>query len=432
MDAAKVAIVGFGTIGTGVARMLLEHAPRIAKQAGKRLELAAVVDIDLKRPRSVALPPGLLTADLKRVLDDPDIVAVVETIRGEDAARDIVLQLLQSGKDVITANKAMLAEHGPELFARARQLGRTIAFDGAVGGGIPIVSAIVDCLAGNQLESIHAILNAASNFILSQMEDGDCEYEVALAEAQQRGYALVNTVLDVGGGDAAQKLAVLANLAFGARVEWQKIPRTGIEVVDVIDIRYARELGYSIKLLAVAEMQPDGLELHVSPTLVRRGALLAEVHGAYNAIRIVGNPVGKLFFYGLGAGQMPTASAVVADLINTIAGRTAISFRTLNLWPDVAPPPPLREPSQARSRFYLRLNVDDRPGVMAEITGILGRHNVSIASVIQHEVEEDAAAVVPLMIMTHSAPEGAVAAAMKAIGQLACVHPGSVRMRVRE
>jgi homoserine dehydrogenase len=432
MDAAKVAIVGFGAIGTGVARMLLEGAGRIAQQAGKRLELAAVVDIDLKRPRSVALPPGLLTADLKRVTDDPAITVVAETIRGTEAARGVVLELLQSGKDVVTANKALLAAHGPELFARARQLGRTIAFEAAIGGGIPIVSAITDCLTSNQLESIHAILNATSNFILSQMEENDCEYETALAEAQQRGYALVDPALDLGGGDAAQKLAVLAHLAFGARIEWQKIPRTGIEAVDVTDIRYARELGYSVKLLAVAEMHPDGLELHVSPTLVRRGALLAEVRGAYNAFRLLCNPAGKLFFYGLGAGQMPTASAVVSDLINTITGRTAISFRTLNFWPDLTPPPRLRDPSQASSRFYLRLNVEDRPGVMAEITAILGRHNVSIASVIQHEVEEDAAAVVPLMIMTHSAPEGQVSAAMKAIGQLACVHPGSVRMRVRE
>ena len=433
MDVAKVAIVGFGTVGAGVARLLLERGDRLARRAGKRLELVRVVDTDLKRPRNFALPPGLLTADLAQVTDDPQITAAVELIGGLEPARSVVLKLLESGKDVVTANKALLAEHGPELFAAARRAGRSIAFEAAVGGGIPIVAAITECLAANQIESLHAILNGTSNFILSQMEENDSEYAAALAEAQQRGYAEANPTLDVHGSDAAQKLALLAHLAFGARVNWRDIPRTGIDVVDVTDIRYAKELGYSIKLLAVAEMVPEGLELHVSPTLVRHGTPLAEVRGAYNAIRVVGDAVGRVFFHGLGAGQMPTASAVVADLIDTVVGRRAITFRTLNLWPsDGEPPVRLRNPADVPGRFYLRLNVDDRPGVMSEITGILGRHGISIASVIQHETEEDSSNVVPLMIMTHTSPEGDMADAMKSIGQLAGVHPGSVRMRVRD
>ncbi len=433
METAKVAVVGFGTIGAGVARLLLEQGDRIARRTGKRLELVQVVDTDLKRPRNVVLPPGILTPDLSKVTKNPEIVAAVELVGGLEPARSIVLQLLESGKDVITANKALLAEHGPELFETARRLNRSIAFEASVGGGIPIIAALGESLSANQIESIHAILNGTSNFILSQMEENDTDYASALAEAQQRGYAEANPTMDVNGSDAAQKLAILAHLAFGARVNWREIPRTGIDVVDATDMRYAKELGYSIKLLAVAELVPEGLELHVSPTFVRHGAPLAEVRGAYNAIRVIGDAVGRVFFHGLGAGQMPTASAVVADLINTVLGRMAITFRTLNLWsPNGRPPVSLRDPDQVPGRFYLRFNVDDRPGVMAELAGILGRHDISIASVIQHETEEGVEGLVPLVIMTHASPEGAMADALKAINQLACVHPGSVRMRVRD
>jgi homoserine dehydrogenase len=368
------------------------------------------------------------------VTNDPEIVAVVELVGGLEPARTIVMKLLESGKDIVTANKALLAEHGQELFSTARKLGRSIAFEAAVAGGIPIIASIGECLMANQIESIHAILNGTSNFILSQMEENNTDYASALAEAQQRGYAEANPAMDVNGSDAAQKLAILAHLAFGARANWRNIPRTGIDVVDVADMRYAKELGYSIKLLAVAELVPEGLELHVSPTLVRQGTTLAEVRGAYNAVRVVGDAVGRVFYHGLGAGQMPTASAVVADLINTVVGRTAITFRLRNLWAaDGEPAVQLRDPSKVPGRFYLRFNVDDRPGVMAEIASILGAHNISIASVIQHETEEeDASNAVPLVIMTHTSPEGAMADAMKTIGQLACVHPGSIRMRVRD
>jgi homoserine dehydrogenase len=434
MDTAKVAVIGFGTIGSGVAKLLLEHSNRIAHKAGRQIELVHVVDSDLKRSRNVALPPGILTADLGQVLGNPEIVAAVELVGGLEPARTIVLRLLESGKNVVTANKALLAEHGPELFDTARRLGRSIAFEAAVAGGIPIIASIGECLLANQIESIHAILNGTSNFILSQMEENNTDYASALAEAQQRGYAEANPAMDVNGSDAAQKLAILAHLAFGARVNWRNIPRTGIDIVDVADMRYAKELGYSIKLLAVAELVPEGLELHVSPTLVRHGSTLAEVRGAYNAVRVVGDAVGRVFYHGLGAGQMPTASAVVSDLINTVTGRTALTFRLLNLWAsDGEPPVRIRDAARVPGRFYLRFNVDDRPGVLSEIAGILGAHGISIASVIQHETEEeDASNSVPLVIMTHTSQEGAIAEATKTIGQLACVHPGSIRMRVRD
>ncbi len=433
METAKVAVVGFGTIGSGVARILLESGDRLARRAGKRVQLARVVDTDLDRPRNVTLPKGVITNDLGQVTSDPEIEVAVELVGGLEPARSIVLKLLEAGKNVVTANKALLAEHGRELFDRARHLGRSIAFEASVGGGIPIIAAIGQCLTANQIQSIHAILNGTSNFILTQMGDHDAEYAAAVAEAQRLGYAEANPAMDVDGTDAAQKLAILAHLAFGARVHWKNIPRTGIDTVDVADLRYARELGYAIKLLAVAELVPEGLEVHVSPTLVRHGTPLAEVRGAYNAVRVVGDAVGRVFFLGLGAGQMPTASAVVADILDTILGRAAITFRTLELWSTKREAPvALRDPAKVSGRYYLHFNVDDRPGVLAEIAGILGRHEISIASVIQHETEEEATNVVPLVIMTHSATEGAMRDAMTAIDRLPYVHPRSIRMRVRD
>ncbi len=430
---AKVAIIGFGTIGSGVARLLLEHKDRISRQTGRRVDLVKIVDPDIQRARNVAVPPGILTTDVSAVIDDPEIEAVVQLIGGLEPDRSIMLRVLQSGKNVITANKAVIAEHGPELFDCARKMGRTIAFEAAVGGGIPIIAAINQSLVANQIQSIHGILNGTSNFILTQMEEQGKSYADALAEAQKLGYAEANPAMDVNGSDAAQKLAILAHLAFGARVDWKQIPRIGIDTVDVAEMRFARELGYCIKLLAVAELVAEGLQLHVAPTLVRQRSTLAQVHGAFNAMRIVGDAVGRVFLHGLGAGQMPTASACVADLIDTLLGRTAITFNTLQLWSDAREAPvSLRDPSSVPGRFYLRFNVADRPGVMAEITGILGKQKISISSVIQHESAAEAGGTVPLAIMTHTTSEGAIREATDAINRLAAVHPGTVRMRVRD
>lgn len=434
MSSAKVAIVGFGTIGSGVARLLSGGSERIARHAGKPIELVRIVDTDLDRPRDLEVSGDLLTDDLSQVIDDPEIRVVAQLIGGIEPARTVMMELLESGKDVVTANKALLAEHGPELFDLARQLNRSIAFEASVAGGIPIVAAISECLTANQIESIHAILNGTSNFILTEMDEQGSDYAATLAEAQRRGYAEADSTMDVDGSDAAQKLAILAHLAFGARIDWRRIPRTGIDTVQVADMRYAKELGYRVKLLAVAYLvSEEGLELHVSPTLVRHGSPLAEVRGAYNAIAVKGDAVGRVFFHGMGAGQNPTASAVVSDLIDTVVGRMAITFRTLDLWSQQRESPVVvRDPAEVPGRFYLRFNVDDRPGVLAEIAGILGQHEVSIASVIQHEAAEEAGGTVPLVIMTHWAPEGAVAKAVSTIDQLTCVHPGTIRMRVRD
>ncbi len=432
MEKTKVAIVGMGTVGSGVARLLLDFGDRTARHAGRTLWLEQVVVQNVDKPRDVELPPGLLTDDLSKITKNREISVVAHLVGGLEPARTIMLKLLESNKDVVTANKALLAEHGPELFDRARELGRTISFEAAVAGGIPIIANISTCLSANQISQFDAILNGTSNFILSQMDERGWNYQQALAEAQRLGYAEADPTLDVDGSDTAQKLAILSHLAFGARVHWSRIPRIGIDKLEMADIAYAKELGYRIKLLAVAQLVAEGLELHVSPTLVRMGIPLAEVRGAYNAIRAVGDAVGPVFYHGQGAGQMPTASAVVADLIDTVVGRAAITFRVLQLWSDCYTRVAARDHAKVPGRFYLRFDVEDRPGVMAEITGVLGTHGVSIASVIQHEQREQETGIVPLVIMTHQTTEGASRDASAEIDRLPCVRPGSVRLRVKD
>lgn len=433
MDKTKVAIVGMGTVGTGVAKLLLDHGDRTARHAGRTLWLEKVVVNDIHKHRDLDLPNGVLTDQLDDVLNDPNIEVVAQLIGGIEPERTIMLKLLEAGKNIVTANKALLAEHGGELFDRARQLGRSIAFEASVCGGIPIIANISQCFSANKITSIKGILNGTSNFIVTQMDEQRWNYADALVQAQKLGYAEADPTMDVDGSDAAQKLAILAHLAFGARVHWRDIPRVGIDRLDVKDIYYARELGYRIKLIAVGQVTEAGLELHVSPTLVRMGSPLAEVRGAYNALTVVGDAVGDVFFHGQGAGQMPTASAVVADMIDTAVGRTAITFRTLELWSQRESQVTLRTFDDLPGRYYLRFEVDDVPGVLSQIARVLGEHAVSIASIIQHERQPNRAEpTVTLVIMTHQAPEGAARKAVQQIAQLPVVHSGSTRMRVME
>lgn len=433
MNKTKVALVGMGTVGVGVARLLLDHGDRLARHAGHVLWLEEVVVKDLKRPRAVELPAGILSDDITRITKNSEIEVVALLIGGLEPARTYALQILESGKDLVTANKALLAEHGPELFDRARELGRSIAFDASVGGGIPIITNVSQCFVANQIVSLRGILNGTTNFIVSQMEEEGASYSAALAEAQRLGFAEADPTMDVSGADAAQKLAILAHLAFGARVHWKEIPRVGIDTLDPADLKYARELGYRIKLIAQARLLDAGLEAHVSPTLVKIGTPLAEVRQAYNAISVVGDAVGELFYHGLGAGQMPTASAVVADMVDTCAGRSQITFRNMESFSKRTMNVRLCDFSQLPGRYYLRFLVEDHPGVLAEITGVLGRHRISIASIIQHEPNGESdgdVKLVPLVIMTHQAAEGAAQKAVEEIGKLATVRGNAVKMRV--
>jgi homoserine dehydrogenase len=349
-----------------------------------------------------------------------------------------MLKLLESGKDIVTANKALLAQHGPELFTRARELGRCIAFEAAVAGGIPIIANISQCLSANQILQLEGILNGTSNFIITQMDEKGTCYADALRRAQQLGYAEADPTMDVDGTDAAQKLAILSHLSFGTTADWSEIPRMGIDRLDPDDLKYAHALGYRIKLIASARLANDGLELSVFPTLVRIGTPLAEVRDAFNAIRVVGDAVGPVFYHGLGAGQMPTASAVVADIIDTAVGRARITFRTLEYFSvDAKPRVKLRDVETVRGRYYYRLQVANHPGTLAAIATVLARHEISIASVIQHEnggnenenVHLDP---VPLVIMTHQACEGATRKATAEIEALKAVSGPVVRLKVKD
>lgn len=434
MERIAVGILGLGVVGSGVAQLLEGNGDRIARRAGRHIDLKWAVVRDRTRTRGVSLPEGRVITDPRRVIDDPEVRIVVETMGGIEPALGLVLDALAAGKDVVTANKALLAEHGTRVFAQARKYGRAVAFEASVGGGIPIVQALGVALAANQIQSFAAIVNGTCNFILTAMTREGLAYSTALRRAQELGYAEADPTLDVDGTDTAHKLAILAQLAFGSSVRTAQIPRAGIDRLQVADIRYAAELGYTLKLLALAKLSDAGLELRVAPTLVRQGTPLAEVRGPYNAIRVVGDAVGDTLFYGRGAGMLPTASAVVGDLIDVVVGRAALTARALDLWSDTAPPARLTPTTQVRSRYYLRFTIADRPGELASLAKVLGEHGISIASVIQHDPGDDAPddSPVPLVIMTHMAIEANLAAAVAEIERLDVVRAPSVCLGVEE
>jgi homoserine dehydrogenase len=414
-----IALIGCGTVGSGVVKLLLERPERLAARAGRPLVLRRIVVRDPAKRRAVELPVGILSNDLRAALADPSVGVVVELVGGTGWAKQAVLDSLAAGKHVVTANKALLARHGPEVFDAARRSGRALAFEASVGGGIPIIAALSQSLAANEITAIQGILNGTCNFILTGMTDYGRTYADALAEAQARGYAETDPTLDVDGSDAAHKLAILAHIAFGITVPVEAVDRKGIAGLADTDIRYARELGYTIKLLAEAWLDGKDLALHVSPVLLRHETPLAQIRGAYNAIHVVGDAVADTLYYGQGAGQMPTASAVVADIIDLAVGRAQRTFQTQRLWSGGPCAVTLRPASAVRSRFYLRVVVADEPGVLADIARELARHGISISSVIQHEaLDGHEGQFVPLVIMTHTALTGDFRAAVASIDAL--------------
>ncbi len=446
-----IALVGLGTVGTGVAKILLTKADRLASRAGRPLALRRVVVRDPGKARDPVVPAGLVGTDVAAAVGDPAVHVVVELMGGTTTARTVVLDALAAGKHVVTANKALLAAHGTELFEAARRHERTVCFEAAVAGGVPIIRALGESLAANQVTALQGILNGTSNFILTSMAEGGTSYAAALAEAQRLGYAEADPTLDVDGSDAAHKLAVLAQIAFGVTATPADVERVGIAGLDAMDIRFAAELGYTIKLLAEAWTAPvvksssrqvvksgadSGLDdlgrddlmtvaLHVAPVLLRHTNLLAQVRGAYNAVLVHGDVVGETLYQGPGAGQMPTASSVLADVIDLAVGRAQRTFAAAKLWsPPVAGQGgfTLASPDRVRSRFYLRLLVVDKPGVLADVTRILADEGIGISGVVQHEaVESEAAQNVPLVIVTHTAERGRFDAALGRINKLPAV-----------
>ena len=434
MKHVTIGMIGLGTVGTGVARLLTEHADRIARRAGKSVRWTWAAVRNLDKPRGVPLGRVWLTTNASEVIEDPDVDIIIETMGGTEPALDYVLAALEAGKHVVTANKALLAEHGPRIFAQARKSERAVAFEGSVGGGIPIVQSLGFALAANQVQSIAAIVNGTCNFILTEMTQKGIPYENALRQAQQLGYAEADPTLDVDGTDTAHKLAILAQLAFETSIGLDTIPREGIDRLKLADLKYASELGYAIKLLALAKLSEASLELRVAPTLVKHGTPLAEVRGPYNAIRVVGDAVGDTLFYGRGAGAMPTASAVVGDLIDVITGRATLPSHALNFWSESSSPMARTPSSRVTSRYYLHFTIADRPGVLARLAQILGEKGISIASVIQHDPGGETAEPggVPLVIMTHMAVQADLYDALKVIDSLEVVHGPSVCLGVED
>jgi homoserine dehydrogenase len=430
MNEIKIALLGLGTVGCGVAKILHSHGAELAERAGCRLALGRVADADLTRPRDgLDLARLPLTSDAGQAIDDPSVQIVIELIGGLEPARTFILRALQAGKHVVTANKALLAHHGPELFEEARRNRVMLGFEAAVAGGIPLIRAVKDGLPANRVLSTFGIVNGTCNYILSKMTDEGRDFSEVLKEAQAHGYAEADPTLDIEGLDSAHKLQILATLAFRTAVDLKDIYTEGITSVGRQDVVNATELGYRIKLLAIAKASEGALEVRVNPTMIPAGSPLAAVSGVFNAVFITGDNVGDLMFYGRGAGQLPTASAVWSDTID-IARRVAHGIPALDTdLPTIGRHPlPLRPVDDIRSAYYLRVMAMDRPGVLAQVAGVLGRHDISLVSVLQKERARHEA--VPVVMMTHEARERDMRAALAAIDKLPVVAARTTMIRV--
>jgi len=414
----NIGLVGFGTVGAGVARLLVdeEENGRMARRTGARLRLKAVCDVDTATDRGVRLPNGLLTDRVETVLDDPDIDVVVELVGGTEFARELIHNALDRGKDVVTANKALLAQHGEELFEHAAESGRSISFEAGVCGGIPIVRAIRDGYVGSEISQMMGIVNGTCNCILTEMRKEGAGYEDALSHAQAQGYAESDPSLDVGGGDSAHKLAILARLAFAEDVPFENIHVEGISHIEPADVELGKEMGYTLKLLAIGKRVDGELDLRVHPAFLPDEHPLAAVGGVFNAVWLRGQATGDTMHYGRGAGRMPTAAAVVSDLIDVALGRAATNAAAYAALRPKLPKARVRDMAAVETHYYLRFSVIDRPGVLADIAGILGRHGISIASAAQPE--QDVERAVPIVMLTHLAREKDVTAALADIDAL--------------
>ena len=426
----RVGLAGFGTVGSGVAKLITEDADAIAAKTGIRLELACVVDTDTTSARPVTLPEGVLTDDLNKLLNDDSITIGVEMIGGTKTAKDVQIKMLEAGKDVVTANKALLAEHGSELYRTARRNGRCIAFEASCAGGIPIISAIRTGLTANKITAMYGIVNGTCNYILSNMTSKDEEFGAVLARAQQKGYAEANPTLDISGGDSAHKLVILASIAFGYEITLDDISVEGIEGISKDDIRYGAEMGYRLKLLAIGRKDERGrISLRVHPSFIARDNALARVEGPFNAISIFGSAAGQLTFYGRGAGMMPAASAAVADIIDVALGNSATTFRHMNLRPRSQKAPLIERIDNLVSRYYIRIMCKDKPGVVAQWSKVLAGHQISISGAIQHE-GTGPDNTVPVVIATHPARQKNVNSALEDMKRLDVVGAKPVCIKI--
>jgi homoserine dehydrogenase len=430
----NVGMIGLGTVGTGALRILHTNAELIRKRVGVPIEVSKIAVRDLHRDRGLKIPSGVLTDNPSQVVEDPDIDIVVELIGGYEPAKELILAAIARGKHVVTANKALLAVHGAEIHDAARRAGLTIGFEGSVGGGIPVIKALKEALAANRIVSIYGIINGTSNYILSKMTDEERSFADVLAEAQRAGYAEADPTFDVGGIDTAHKLAILVNLALGTHVDLKDIFTEGITSISPLDIEFGKTFGYKLKLLAIAKIHDGKAEARVHPTMVPDEYPIAKVGGVYNAIQIVGDACEDIMLYGRGAGAMPTGSAVVADIMDISRLILMEPSRKLPSGPGTGAelPVELQPMESITSLYYFRLMALDQPGVLSQISGIFGRHRISIAQMIQRGRKEGGS--VPLVIMTHTALERDIQNALIEIKALSCVteEPVLIRMEGEE
>jgi len=433
MQRVNVGIIGFGTVGAGTVEVLLNNRDIISSRVGSDIIVKKIADLDLDSDRGISLEPGLLTRDAMEVIEDPDIHVVVELMGGIDQAKAYILKAMENGKHVVTANKALLAEFGEEIYQAADEHGVSIAFEASVGGGIPVIRSFREGLSANRIQTIMGILNGTSNYILTRMTERELPYDEAVQEAIDLGYAEDPPTLDVDGTDAAHKLAILVSIAFGVPVSFNRIYRQGIDKLTPEDIRFAREFGYCIKLLAVARHREGKVAARVHPCMVPLDHIMASVNGVYNAIYLEGDFVGPNLYYGLGAGRRPSGSAVVSDIIYLAR---QIRKGVNKLIPPLAHVRPqddaisIQPIDELNTAYYFRFAAIDKPGVLSKISGVLGDHEISIASVIQKGREEKGS--VPVVMLTHKARESNVTKALSLMENLDVLTDETIMIRVEE
>ena len=432
MREIKVGLIGFGTVGSGVVKILQKNSRLIEKRMGARIVLRRIADIDLETDRGVKLKPGILTRRADEVIRDPEIDIVMELIGGIEPAKTFILKAIRNRKHIVTANKALLALHGDEIFREAYRFGADVSFEASVGGGIPLIRSIKEGLVANRIQSIFGILNGTSNYILSKMTDDGRNFKEVLREAQEEGYAEADPTYDIEGIDAAHKLTILIRLAFGTSIQFKEIFIGGISKITPLDIQFSREFGYRIKLLAIAKIDQGKIEARVHPTMIPEGHLLSTVDGVFNAVYIKGDAVGATLFYGQGAGQMPTGSAVVGDLVelgrNLLIRATGRRVPLLSFQESAIEKIPLKKMDEVVMPFYMRFSALDRPRVLSRISGILGKNDISIAAVIQKGRQVNGA--VPIVMMAHEAKEENVHRALKEIDRLDVILGKTMFIRV--
>ena len=434
MKPMNVGLLGIGTVGSGTFNVLARNAEEISRRAGRPINITVVADKNTELANSVTKGACRVTDDAFSVVNDPEIDIVIELIGGTGVAKELVLKALHNGKHVVTANKALLAMHGNEIFAVAQQMRVMVAFEAAVAGGIPIIKAVREGLAANRIEWIAGIINGTTNFILSEMRDKGLSFDTVLKEAQRLGYAESDPTFDIEGVDAAHKITILAAIAFGIPMQFDKAYIEGISKLDAIDIKYAEQMGYRIKLLGITKRTPEGVELRVHPTLIPSKRLIANVEGAMNAVMVQGDAVGTTLYYGKGAGAEPTASAVIADLVDVTRMHTADPE---NRVPHLAFQPGqladlrILSMDEVQTSYYLRMRVQDKPGVLADITRILADEQISIDAVIQKEPGEGEVQT-DLIMLTHLTREKRINAAIAKIEALKVITGKVVRIRLEE